>query len=223
MTYPAFVNANSITQSTSVHSPTLPGSRVNGNLLVLFFKVRSTTNDPTVSAGWTQLDTFGFGGSTYRFGIYYCFVTGAEAAPTVTWSGGGQCVSLIVQYSGVDQSAPLVAGSKNGAQTGATATNTAINSTRDQSIAISAILNDQSTAHPLPSGFTNEGAGAFQNAFGSLRLSEVQIATSGSGSGAVSSTHASSGPWGAFLFEMKSPAVNTVKYVIGDAGPGIIG
>jgi len=95
----------------------LPGSRVNGNLLVFYFKVRSTTNDPTLSAGWTLLDSFGYGGSTHRYGVAYCFVTGSEAAPTLTWSGGGTAISLIAQYSGSDATAPLLAGSKNGATT----------------------------------------------------------------------------------------------------------
>ncbi|MGY4505258.1 hypothetical protein ACVWYH_009215 [Bradyrhizobium sp. GM24.11] len=220
MSFPSFVNAGAITQASTVHTGALPASRVNGNVLLLYFKVRSTTNDPTLSAGWTLLDSFGYGGSTYRYGVASCFVTGSEAAPTLTWAGGGTAVSEIMQYTGTDQSSPLVAGSKNGAQTGTTASNTAITSTRNGSIAISAIWNDQSTAHPLPSGFTNEGTGAFQNAFGSLRLSEVQIATSGSSSGAVSSAHASSGAWGSFLFEMKSPLVNVRPLTFATMGMG---
>jgi hypothetical protein len=85
---PAFVNAQSAaSESTSVHTGALPGGRVNGNLLIFYFKVRSTANDPIVSAGWTAIDTFGFGGSTFRYGAYYCYVTGSETAPTLTWRG----------------------------------------------------------------------------------------------------------------------------------------
>jgi hypothetical protein len=220
MAYPAFVNSGGITQANTVHTGTLPGSRVNGNLLVFYFKVRSTTNDPALSAGWTLLDSFGYGGSTQRYGVAYCFVTGSEAAPTLTWSGGGTAVSIVIQYSGVDQTTPLVAGTKNGSQTGTTITCTAINSSQNSSIAISSSWDDASVAPTLPSGFTNEGTGAFQNAFSSVRLCEVQIATSGSSSGAVSCTQASSVPWGTFLFEMKSPATNTRSSTFAMMGMG---
>jgi hypothetical protein len=200
----AFVNIGSIAQANSVHTATLPGSRVNGNLLVFYFKVRSTTNDPTLSAGWTLLDSFGYGGSTQRYGVAYCFVTGSEAAPTLTWSGGGTAVSIIAQYSGTDATTPLVAGTNNGASSGTTISTTAINSSRNNSLAINASWDDLSTAPTLPSGFGNEGVGFFQNAFSSLRLCDVQIATSGSSSGAVSCTQGSSVNWGTFLFEMKA-------------------
>jgi hypothetical protein len=204
LTPPAFVNIASITQANSVHTATLPGSRVTGNLLAFYFKVRSTTNDPTLSAGWTLLDSFGYGGSTHRYGVAYCFVDGAEAAPTLTWAGGGTGVSIIAQYSGTDAATPLVAGTNNGATTGTTISTAAINSTRNNSLAISVSWADNSTAPTLPSGYSNEGTGFFQNVFSSLRLCDVQIATSGSSSGAVSCTQGSSVNWGTLLFEMKA-------------------
>lgn len=98
----------------------------------------------------------------------------SSPAPTLTWAGGGTCVSEIVQYTWVDPTTPLVAGTKNGAQTGTAHTCATVNSSVDQSI-----------------------VGFYQNAFGSLRLSSVQIATFGSTSGAVSST-GTSVPWGTF-------------------------
>ncbi len=204
ITYPAFVNAGTLAQSGSVHTGNLPGSRVNGNLLVLYFKSRNTANNPTVSAGWTQLDTFGFGGASQRFGVYYCFITGSEAAPTVTCAGGSAIVSEIIQYSNVNATTPVVAGSKNGAATGTTISTTAINSSANGSLAISSSWDDSAIAPSLSSGFSNEGTGAFQNAFGSLRLCDVQITNSGSSSGAVNCTQGTSVPWGTFLFEMKS-------------------
>jgi hypothetical protein len=204
LTPPAFVNIGTINQANTVHSGTLPGSRINGNLLIFYFKVRSTTNDPTLSAGWTLLDSFGYGGSTQRYGVAYCSVDGSEAAPTLTWSGGGTAISIIAQYSGTDATTPLVAGTKNGATSGTTISTTAINSTRNNSLAISASWDDLATAPTLPAGFSNESVGFFQNAFSSLRLAEVQIATSGSSSGAVSCTQSSSVNWGTFLFEMKA-------------------
>jgi hypothetical protein len=201
---PSYVNNGGLTVATSVHTGTLPSSRVNNNLLLFYFKVRSTTNDPTLSAGWTLLDSFGYGGSTHRYGVAYCLVTGSEAAPTLTWAGGGTCLSLIAQYSGVDQTTPVVAGSKNGASTGTTITTSAITSSKNQSLAVNVDWADAATAPTLPSGFANEGAGFYQNAFGSARLCDAAITTSGSGSAAVSCTQSSNVNWSAFLFEIRS-------------------
>jgi hypothetical protein len=202
---PAFVNAGIVSLNTSVHTGALPTSRTNGNLLILYFRVISTIDDPTVSAGWTAIDTFGFGGSTYRHGAYYAYVTGSETAPTITWAGGGGAISVIAQYSGVAASAATVAGTKNGSQTGTSITTSAITSSRDTSLAISATWNSSALASSLPSGFNNEGVGIYQNAFSSLRLADVEIPSSGSISGVVNSTQLLSAPWGTFLFELKSP------------------
>jgi hypothetical protein len=196
-------------QNASVHIGILPSSRVNGNLLIFHFKIRNTTNDPTLSAGWTLLDSFGYGGSTFRYGVAFAFVTGSEAAPTLTWAGGGTAVSLIAQYSGTDATTPLVAGTKNGATSGTAISTTAITSTRSNSRAVSASWDDLPTAPTLPAGFSNEDVGFFQNTFGSLRLCDVVIVTSGSSSGAVSCTQSSGTNWGTFLFEMRSPAGST--------------
>jgi hypothetical protein len=107
-TYPVFVNSTGATDSASVFTVALPGSRVTGNLLILYFKIRSTTNNPTVSAGWTQVDTFGFSSGTFRYGAYWRYVTGSETAPTLTWSGGGQGVAVIAQYTGAHATSPVV-------------------------------------------------------------------------------------------------------------------
>jgi len=203
--FPAIVNVGSIVQAGSVHTGSLPTSRVNGNLLIFYFKSRDTSNDPTVSAGWTQLDTFGFGGTSQRFGVFYAFVTGSEVAPTVTVAGGGTVVSLIVQYFGVNPATPVIAGSNNGAATGTAISTAAINSSKNNSLAISASWDDAAIAPTLPAGFTNEGVGFYQNVFGSLRLCEAQIAISGTNSGAVNCTQTGSVPWGELLFEMPSP------------------
>jgi hypothetical protein len=156
--HPAFVNAMSgATQSSSVHTGVLPPDRVTGNLLILYFQIGSTANDPTISAGWTAIDTFGFGGSTLRYGAYYCYIDGSETAPTLTWSGGGTAVSLIAQYENVASSAPVVPGTKNGALTGTSISTLATVSSRDNSLFISATWVAQAVGCPVPPGFSNEG------------------------------------------------------------------
>src|SRR5260370_33674458 len=99
-TFPSFVNNGAILDASSVHTANLTASRVNGNLLVLYFKSIDPAHDPTVSAGWTQLDTFGYGSASQRFGVYYCYVTGSETAPQITQSANStKIVSLVVQYT----------------------------------------------------------------------------------------------------------------------------
>ena len=210
---PAYVNASGSTptSSASVHTGVLPPSRVLGNLLIFFFKVRVTNYDPIVSADWTAIDTFGFGGSTFRYGAYYCYVTGSETAPTLTWvdsppqPGGGRAVSIIAQYENVAPSAPVVPGTKHGAQTGTSITTSAATSSRDNSLFVSATWNDQNVACAMPAGFSNPtGVNGFDNLFGSLRLGDVVVNTTGSHSPAVATTQVTSVPWGTLLFEIRS-------------------
>jgi hypothetical protein len=208
-THPAFVNARTTaSQSTSVHTADLPTGRTTGNLLIFYFQVASVTNDPTVSAGWTLIDTFGFGsGTTLRYGAYYCYVTGSEVAPTLTWAGGGHACSLIAEYENVAPSSPVVPGTKNGASSGTAISTAATVSSRDNSLFISATWSPFSVACTVPPGFTSEFPGGplgFDNFFGSLMIADKAAAFTSTSSGAVACTQIGSSFWGTLLFELRS-------------------
>jgi hypothetical protein len=206
-THPSYRNAPSgASQSTSVHTGVFPSGRVNGNLLIFYFQVGSTSHDPTLSAGWTLIDTFGYGGTTLRYGAAYCYVTGSEVAPTLTWAGGGTAVSLIAEYENVAPSSPVVPGTKNGALTGFSISTLATVSSRDNSLFVSATWTGEAVACPVPAGFSNESAltNGFDNVFGSLRLADKSAAITSTSSGAVAATQITNVPWATFLFELRS-------------------
>lgn len=200
----AFASNGSILQSTSPHVPSLPSGLVNGNLLILYTKVRGfDTTGPVISAGWNILDSIGIGGSGNKEVLYWRYYQTGDAAPTIT-IGSGQVITVMMQYSGMHPSAALVAGSKNSG-TGTALTCAAINSTRANSLAISMNVGEQATASSVPPGFSNEGVGFYQNSFSSFRITDAVIAASGASSGAMSATQSTSVAWGAFVFEMKTP------------------
>lgn len=200
-----YVSNGGIQQSTSVHTTVLPPSLANGNLLILYIKVRGfDATGPTISAGWNILDNIGIGGSGNKEVIYWRYYQTGDAAPTVT-IGSGQVISLMMQYSGMHPSAALVAGTKNSAASGTTLTCAGINTTKANSRAICMTVCEAALASSVPAGYTNVSVGAFQNSFSSFRITDVLLPASGSSSGAVSATQSVSVPWGVFVFEMKSP------------------
>jgi hypothetical protein len=137
VTPPAYVNVGSQTSTGAGTSLalSLPGSRVNGNLLIAFIYVLNPSSATVTWPGdWTPIDNVG-GSSGPAGSIAYCYVTGSEAGPTVTWTGSGSARGAIAQFSTTRGSSPIGAVSKNAQGVTATITCAAITSTATQSLA----------------------------------------------------------------------------------------
>lgn len=91
--------ANSVV-NPAILTPTLPGTRTNGDRLMCFTFCTSATATVALSAGWQSL--WNAAGSAGRVAGFTCLVTGSETAPTVTWTGtttgtsGTPCVAIVI-------------------------------------------------------------------------------------------------------------------------------
>jgi len=196
---PAYVNAGTWTQSVTVtsYNPPLPGSRVNGNLLIAYFAANNS-KIITISGGWTMLQN----DTNVDFIVAYRYVDGTEAAPSFQFVGGGTltCQGQVLQFSGA---AATGAFGTLSTQTGNSATmaHTGITTTKGQSLvlAMSAILNNQVIGGP-PSGWNTESGG---NGVWSTRTWDKAVVVAGS-SGSLSQA-VTTGVWRVSLLEIKSP------------------
>src|ERR1035437_2496656 len=204
MTSPSFVNVSTLAYSGYATDLTLnlPASRVNGNLLI---GIITTQGSPTLTwpGGWTPIDSSPTDGNT---SYAYCYVTGSETAPDVTWSGGQNANGIIVQYTGVAASSPI--GAKNQNQdfsygaisvTDAGITTTAADST--VALIVSTLYN------PVPatiSGYTQEAS--VTSAAPPIALYDVAMSTLGSTSTAVSASIGSFAGYQFYGFEILGEA-----------------
>lgn len=102
---PSYISAGSVVDSSAnvgnptVLSPTLPGTRANGDWLWCFTESTAHTATVSISAGWATI--YDVTATNAHFAAFACKVTGSEAAPTVTWSGlttgssGTPCIAVI--------------------------------------------------------------------------------------------------------------------------------
>ena len=88
----------------------LPASRVLGNLLIAIIGNLNGSPAFVWPDGWTPVDDSTTQGN---WSYAYAYVTGSEAAPTVTWSGVNDASGYIYQYSGTKSSSPIGAFNKN--------------------------------------------------------------------------------------------------------------
>lgn len=91
MAAPSLISSGTLDASaTNVANPTnlapgLPGTRVNGDVLLLLTSCRSATPTVATPAGWTPLANIA--GTNGRIALFARAVDGTEAVPTVAWSG----------------------------------------------------------------------------------------------------------------------------------------
>jgi hypothetical protein len=189
-TYPSFVNiGTAVTASGTTMTLNLPASRVVGNVMIALTSVASSRS-PVWPAGWTGI---GAGFAAYRV------IDGTESTgPAPTWTGSSAQGGIIGQWTGT--AGGVGATNDNQAQTGTTASVTAITTTANISLCVTGLYGTTTTPS-LPSGFNNETTATIGGA--QIRFAEVQVATSGGSSGAVSST-VTNGIWRAVLIELKS-------------------
>ncbi len=140
MGFPSTVNAGNDVTAGSVTSivPTLPGSRVNGNLLIAECVVNASGKTIAVTGGgggWVIGDS---ANTNISAAWAWRVIDGTESAPTLSWTGAASAQAIVIQWQGV-AATPI----GNFAQTqsiGASATSTTITSTADNSVVHDIVL-----------------------------------------------------------------------------------
>lgn len=200
MTAPTFVNAGTASDiEGGSGSPALPGSRVNGNLLIAYVGNGGSSGDSwSISAGWTVFETIQQ--SNAHFTGAYRYVDGSETAPTFTYTGTAIGSFRVLQYTGVVASSPIGAIADNFASSGVTpATCGAITSTAPASLAVNICMGP--TAF-VPTGWSSETSSAGDRATG---ISDKTLTSLGDSSGSISQA-ISPGTWTEVTFEIRSQA-----------------
>ncbi len=217
---PVYVNAAAPTMVSAAATITigLPGNRVNGNLLVAHLSISSSTATAVWPAGWTQIENWTIG--SQNGSSAYCYVTGSEAAPVVTWTGSSGAMGRVDQFAHTAPTSPIGATSHNSTTSGSITT-AAITSTRANSL----ILNYKDLGYggafvlaipPLPTPYTN-----YQDGFNAAPAAEWKIGTEalptpGTVSDSVSLTASNgvSAVYLDFLAEILAPVVSSSFVVI---------
>lgn len=200
-TPPAFVNVSAQVSATAAAlTLTLPGSRVNGNLLIAFIGVNSPSSAGlTWPGGWTPIDTSGGSGSPCASWAYR-YVDGSEANPAVTWTGTATSRGGIMQLSGVKATSPIGHTTKNFQSSGTTITCAEIVPQAADSLAFGINHNGASFT---PAGWTGRfdlsTSGIRQQGWGKV------LGVAGAGSGAISQATGAFSNVTTMLCEIKRP------------------
>lgn len=210
-----FVNnvARSSSGGATTTSPTLPGSRVTGNILIAFagFKAAGTPT-LTTGPGWVVIDTQTVG--TWSAIVAWRRIDGTEAAPTFTSPGGSVAnFSQALQMTGPDPNMVSPIGAKS-ANTGSTSTHSvnALTTTRNASGVIYLDAAAANTALTSPGGVWTQDIDQ-GSATGATRdsMGHSYVATSGSSSGNISTTGANAA-WVMWQIELLSSGpVDTIQ------------
>ncbi|PBB21129.1 hypothetical protein CK219_00375 [Mesorhizobium sp. WSM4313] len=190
-------NAASIT-------PSLPGSRVNGNLLLAYCSITSATATAVWPAGWNVIENWTIG--TQNGSKAWRYVDGTETDPTITWTGSTGSMAQVIQISGVDQSNPIGASSHNSASS-ASVTCATITTSRANSLVVNYLDVGEvlSPLAPYPYRPRSSG-GAISPATGCWQISDEFLATSGTVSDSVNMSLFASCQWLNFTTEILATA-----------------
>jgi hypothetical protein len=197
----AYVNAGTATSGATNPATSIdvavPASLVAGNLLIGAVHTTASTGAHGWPAGWTKVEQRddGVGGST---SWAYRVSNGSDTAPTVTVSSS-YVEGQIFQFSGASTD-----GSNRTSNNGATGTHSvsALTSTVDGAWAVYLdVGNPAGTALTTPSGFTSDYGAANARRW---EVGHKLIATSGTSSGAISTSGAATS-WTMFFFELRVP------------------
>jgi hypothetical protein len=202
---PTFANAGAFSAKTATSvTPTLPGSRVTGNLLISWCRVANGSSTLSLATtGWTVFSNVASGGSTVA--VAYAYVTGTETAPVWTASASSTLQSWTMQYSNTAPSNPIGAIQNIGGTTaGGISPIGPLTTTQPFSNVASMIMSDQTTAFPttprLSSGNTYTSR-ATDSSVGGALWSDKAYANSGSSTGTLVS-FAAAGTYSTALFEI---------------------
>jgi hypothetical protein len=216
-TPPTFVNAGAMASFTVAASvtPVLPGSRVNGNVLIAPCRFCGSGAAGTVSvsgAGWVIGASVNQAVNHRATVVAYRYVDGTEAAPTFTSTlGSNTFEAQVLQYTGVVASTPFgntTVGWFDGVNPNAFDGGAnlplrcpAMVSAHPGSVALNiAMINPLVTAAPsTPSGWTSHSTTTQ-----AANMSDMPLPVSGTSTGAISLPDTGIANWTEFIVEVRS-------------------
>jgi hypothetical protein len=220
MTAPVFVNAGAVASRSFANNitPALPGSRVNGNLLIVFVNASTIGEARTFNfpGGWTVIGT-PIANANGNSALAFRYVDGSETAPAITMSGvsfgGADDVNAVVyQYTGVVATNPIGNTHSTGppGSSNATISESGIVLQRNNSLVLGLVTGGGSSGATVvtpPSGYTAESN---INTGGMLLLYDDSSASAaGASSPAFSITLSRSTRYMAWSIELASEALVT--------------
>ncbi len=200
---PTYVSAGTYvkgtTNSTSC-TPGLPGSRVNGNLLIAVAYTQDTNTSFTcTTSGWTRAAAFPSGNGSMA--VFWRYVDGAESAPVIAFGAtSGQWQGQCFQYTTTKATSPILGSSFATRAANTTVVLAGITTTQLNSLVLTWIGVANTQTIPTPSGYTGRVANAGTSPASSDMLADQYLAAPGT-STAISDTITSSG-WGVVSLEL---------------------
>lgn len=209
---------------TAKSTTTAPGRTGNGDLTISFppsytptaghfaaiFLYHDQGTGTTPSGGWAQVTGSPFGSGTEKLQIFWKVLAGGESDPVSTISGSGvnvsHCANMAI-YTGVGSIGAIGTAS---AGSGTPMTAAAITTTANNSIVIGvAGRGDNENSSGQTFGGSSTGVnerldgGTDQGNDSQVSMADISIATSGTSSGAFSSTTSATDPWVCVQLELK--------------------
>lgn len=183
-----FVNNGIFTEATAASvTPPLPGSRVNGNLLVAWCRQAGTgTATLSVSAGWTLCAQDSQGASRPSV-VAYSYVTGGESAPVFSSTITSIYDAVVLQFSGTDLVSPIGNVAHNSGVTTPMTCNS-ISASGNSSVALNICQGSGAGVPPAPAGWSSIVS---SNALVSpINISTLTLASIGNNTGLISVSYA---------------------------------
>lgn len=235
-TYVPAAGTPTYSTGTTKSTTTAPGRTGNGDLTIDF----PTSYTPTAghfaiiflyhdqgtgslpSGGWAQVTGSPFGSGTEKLQVFWKVLAGGESAPVSTISGSGtnvsHCANMAI-YTGVGSIGAIGAASQG---TGTPMTAAAINTTANNSIVVAAAGrgdNEDSGSQTFGGSSTgvverlDGGTGSGNDS--QVSMADLSVVTSGTSSGAFSSTTSATDPWVCVQIElMPSTPFNDARQAI---------
>lgn len=209
---------------TAKSTTTAPGRTGDGDLTIAFppsytpiagdfaliFQYHDQGTGSLPAGGWAEVTGSPFGSATPKLQIFWKVLAGGEAAPVSTISGSAagasHCANMAI-YTGVGSIGAIGTAS---AGTGTPMTAAAINTTVNNAIVLAVSgRGDNENASGQTFGGSSTGVnerldgGTDQGNDSQVSMADISIATSGTSSGAASSTTAVTDPWVSVQIELK--------------------
>ncbi len=187
----AYVNAGSIQRATAQtsRSPTLPASRVSGNILIAVCISKNNASHTWSGTGWAKIGSNVNSGASFTSSIGWRIVDGSEGQPTISWTGSADAAAIIYQLSGAKATQPF---SNINTNAGTTSTHSATGITGSASGSWALYLDAAAanTALATPSGWTENSDVGDATVVSRFTIGNKSIGTGASGNISVTGANA---------------------------------
>lgn len=187
----AYVNAGSIQRATAQtsRSPTLPASRVSGNILIAVCISKNNASHTWSGTGWAKIGNNVNSGASFTSSIGWRIVDGSEGQPTISWTGSADAAAIIYQLSGAKATQPF---SNINTNAGTTSTHSATGITGSASGSWALYLDAAAanTALATPSGWTENSDVGDATVVSRFTIGNKSIGTGASGNISVTGANA---------------------------------